>query len=344
MEHETDMRALSPTSAPILLAPPSSASIHTVALPRWHSGELALPDPFVLESGQALRNARLAWQCAGPVDAPLVIALGGISAHRRVCADDARSGWWQAQCGEQRALDTGQYRVLGIDWLGGVDDSSGPRDGEEFPAISTLDQARALLLLLNRLGVRRVHLLVGASYGGAVAQHLALLLGERLRRLVLLSAAHRSAQFALALRHVQRAILGLGADAPQALALARSLAVLGYRTPEGIEQRFGDAEPVQPWLTHHGERFVARFNAAAYRCLGASLDAHAFDPAALSTPTTLFAVREDLIVPLSLLREFAAAAPRCTLVEISSNYGHDAFLKEEQTVGALLRVALEDAP
>src|SRR3954469_4369041 len=118
MEHETDMRAFSPTAVPTSSAPLSSAPIRSGALPRWQSGELALPDPFVLESGQALRNARLAWQCAGPADAPLVIALGGISAHRRVCADDARSGWWQAQCGEQRALDTRNYRVLGIDWLG----------------------------------------------------------------------------------------------------------------------------------------------------------------------------------------------------------------------------------
>ena len=333
MEHETDMSARSA----------SSAQIRVAALPRRQQGELVLPDPFVLESGQTLRNARLAWQCVGPAEAPLVIALGGISAHRRVCSDDGR-GWWESQCGAQCALDTDQYRVLGIDWLGGVDASTGPRGCADFPAVSTLDQARALLLLLNRLGVRRVHLLVGASYGGAVAQHLAVLLGDRLRRLVLLSAAQRSSQFALALRHVQRAILDLGADVPQALALARSLAVLGYRTPEGIEQRFGEAEPVLPWLAHHGERFVARFDPAAYRCLGASLDAHAFDATALRTPTTLFAVREDLIVPLSLLREFARCAQRCELVEISSNYGHDAFLKEDETVGALLRTALEEIP
>lgn len=317
-------------------------------LPRfagYQQGELDLPDPFLLESGAPLRHAKLAWQCSGPADAPLLVVLGGISAHRRVCAADGR-GWWEAQCGAARALDTLRYRVLGIDWLGGVDDSTGARHLAQLPDISSADQARALLLLLNRLGVRRVHLLVGASYGGAVAQHLAVLLGERLRRLVLLSAAHRSAQFALALRHVQRAILELGADAPAALALARSLAVLGYRTPEGIERRFGGAagDGVHAWLAHHGASFSARFHASAYRCLGGSLDRHAVDPAAIRVPTTLFAVREDLIVPLSLLHEYAArAAAPCELVEISSGYGHDAFLKEEAGVGAVLKAALEVA-
>lgn len=310
----------------------------------WRQGELTLPDPFALESGGSLHGARLAWQCAGPAQAPLVIVLGGISAHRRPCAQDG-SGWWESQCGPARALDTQRYRLLGVDWLGGVDASCGQGEVAAFPAISTSDQARALLLLLNRLGVRHVHLIVGASYGGAVAQHLAALLGDRLQRLVLLNAAHRPAQFALALRHIQRSILDLGGDAEAALALARALAVLGYRTPEGVEARFAGVDPtdgVLGWLAHHGERFAARFNAAAYRCLGASLDTHTIDPATIRAPTTLFGVHEDLIVPSSLLREYAArAGGNCELVEIGSAFGHDAFLKEDAAVAAVLRHALE---
>ena len=336
MDNETSMSA-----QPEHLHLPPKLGEHAAAA--YQHGELALPDPFPLESGEQLRHATLAWQCSGPADAPLVIVLGGISAHRRVCSADGR-GWWEAQCGEGRTLDTLRYRVLGIDWLGGVDASTGPRD-TDFPQISSADQARALLLLLNRLGVRRVHLLVGASYGGAVAQHLAALLGERLRHLVLLSAAHRSARFALALRHVQRTILELGGDSHAALALARSLAVLGYRTPEGIEQRFGadNGDDALAWLAHHGATFSARFNPFAYRCLGGSLDRHAIDPAAIRVPTTLFAVREDLIVPLSLLRDYAnRAGGPCELVEISSEYGHDAFLKEVAGVAAVLHSALED--
>ncbi|MBS0569674.1 MAG: alpha/beta fold hydrolase [Proteobacteria bacterium] len=303
---------------------------------QWTRGVLALPDPFQLESGETLECARLFWQCAGPAQAPLVVVLGGISAHARCCAPDG-SGWWEAQCGAGRALDTNRYRLLGIDWLGGADASSAAAG----TAISSADQARAILLLINRLGVRQAHLLVGASYGGAVAQHLAALLGARLRRLVLLCAAHRSSAFARALRHVQRAILDLGDDPPAALALARELAILGYVTNAQIESRFGASSDVLPWLRHQGTRFAARFNADAYRCLGESLDAHAIDPATIRAPTTLFGVTEDQLVPPSLLREFAARAPDCALVEISSAFGHDAFLKEEAVVADVLRCALQ---
>ncbi len=322
-----------------------SAKVHADPRIEWHEGLLALPHPFALESGEVLHHGRLAWQCVGPEQAPLVIVLGGISAHRRCCAQD-ESGWWQAQCGPGRALDTRHYRLLGVDWLGGVDVSTGPQGNADFPAIAASDQARALLLLLNRIGVRQVHLIVGASYGGAVAQHLAALLGERLHGLVLLSAAHRPSQFAVALRHVQRSTLELGDDAQAALALARSLAVLSYRTPEGVEARFTDAAPgdVIGWLAHHGDRFAQRFNAAAYRCLGASLDAHLIDPASVRVQTVVLGVREDLLVPISLLHEYARrAGAKCRLLEISSIYGHDAFLKEEAVVGTLLREALEAA-
>jgi len=310
---------------------------------RWRDGVLELAEPFRVESGATLQHARLAWHCVGPDEAPLVVVLGGISAHRRACAPDGR-GWFEAQCGAGRALDSTRFRLLGIDWLGGVDGSTGPHENADFPAVSTADQARALLLLLNRFGVRRVHLLVGASYGGNVAQQLAVLLGDRLRHLVLFSAAHRPSQFGLALRHVQRAILDLGNDTKAALALTRALAVLGYRTPQGVEGRFGDdaaGTQVLSWLDHHGETFATRFDAAAYRILSTSVDAHRIDPATIAAPTTQFAVREDLIVPLSLLREYAERARQCELVEISSAYGHDAFLKEEKLVGNVLRSALE---
>jgi homoserine O-acetyltransferase len=296
-----------------------------------------LPEPFVLESGQALERAQLAWQCVGPVGAPLVIVLGGISAHARCCTVDG-AGWWEAQCGEGRALDTRRYRLLGVDWLGGAHDSSAAIGA----SVSSADQARAILLLINRLGARQVQLLVGASYGGAVAQHLAVLLGARLRRLVLLCAAHRSSAYGLATRHVQRAILNLGCGAKGVVALARELAILGYVTNEQLESRFASAGEVLPWLARHGEKFAAQFDADAYRCLGESLDTHDIDPAAIHAPTTLFGVKEDQLVPPSLVREFAQRAPQCELQEISSPHGHDAFLKEEAIVADLLRAALED--
>jgi homoserine O-acetyltransferase len=309
---------------------------------RCAQGVLALPDPFVLEGGDTLHGAGIAWQCVGPNAAPLVVVLGGISAHRR-CSGFAGPGWWEAQCGAGLALDIERFRLLSVDWLGGCGESTGPEPGGDFPAIATTDQARAILLLLNRLGIRHVHAIVGASYGGAVGQHVAALLGRRLGRLVLLSAAHRPSQFALALRDVQRSILDLGENSAASLALVRALAIIGYRTAQGFEERFAASDNgAIEWLAQHGTRFAQRFNASAYRCLSTSLDAHRIDAAAITVPTTVFSVVDDLLVPPTLSREFAATcAGPCNLVEISSIYGHDAFLKEETIVADVLCRALE---
>jgi homoserine O-acetyltransferase/O-succinyltransferase len=144
---------------------------------------------------------------------------------------------------------------------------------------------------------------------------------------------------------VQRSILDLGDDSPAALALVRALAIIGYRTPQGFEERFSESADAVAWLAHHGNAFAERFNASAYRCLSTSLDAHRIDPAAISVPTTILSVDQDLLVPPSLSREFSeTCAGPCELVEISSSYGHDAFLKEESVVADLLRRVLGQTP
>ena len=71
------------------------------------------------------------------------------------------------------------------------------------------------------------------------------------------------------------------------------------------------------------------------------------DPASISVPATLVAVSEDQLVPLSDMRELAAQlAGGAKLVELSSPFGHDAFLKESQALAAVFAplVAGESKP
>ena len=83
------------------------------------------------------RTLRLAFECQGPADAPVLLVAGGISAHRHVAASASfpEPGWWPGQAGPGRALDTARWRVLAIDWLGA--------DGNLDLAIDSADQADA---------------------------------------------------------------------------------------------------------------------------------------------------------------------------------------------------------
>jgi homoserine O-acetyltransferase len=317
-----------------------------------------LPFEFALERSGALEGAQLGYELFGPADAPLVVALGGISAGRHASrsARDPSPGWWPDFVGEGAPIDTGRWRVLSFDWLGGAGASSGPANWgaqERFPIVSAGDQARALALLLDHLRVERVEALVGASYGGMVALAFAALCPERARCMLVISAAHRSDPLSTAWRSLQRAIVALGAQhgcEEAALAIARGLAMTSYRTRAEFAQRFGAAPsevggvprfPVEDYLESRGRAWAANVPAAVHTGLSLSIDLFRVDPRALRVPATIVGVRSDALVPIEHVRELARtlAAP-CELVELDSLYGHDAFLKELETIGSTIARAL----
>ena len=170
-------------------------------------GVVQLGERFTLHHGGVLVCPRLAWRIEGPADAPLVAALGGISAHRRVFGASLRSGWWDDLVGPGRALDAARLRVLGIDYLGGSGESSAPEAGIPFPSLSSFDQAEAVRVLLDHLRIERLRAIVGASYGGMVGLAFAQRYAERVEQLIVISAADRTHPMSTAWRSVQRQML-----------------------------------------------------------------------------------------------------------------------------------------
>ena len=75
---------------------------------------------------------------------------------------------------------------------------------------------------------------------------------------------------------------------------------------------------------------------------GEKTRAYSRPTARVPTPTTLVAVRQDQLVPLVQMRDLARRISGvCRLVEIDSVFGHDAFLKEDDTLGPVFVEALE---
>ena len=328
---------------------------------RVQEGILDIPGDFPLHHGSCLREARIAWRLAGAANAPVICALGGISAHRRVClTDDPRDGWWDEAAGADRALDTESFRILSFDYLGGSGASSGPRsDGgvaADFPAISSYDQAEALRRLLDHLGIGALAAIAGASYGGMVALAFGERLPERVARLLVIGAADRAHPLATAWRSVQRRAVRFALDCgrpAEGLELARALGMATYRSAEEFAARFAGCAlrdgrrfvfPVEEYLFARGRDYAARYSAESYLALSESIDLHRVEADRIFVPTTVIAVREDQLVPLADARALAARLPHGRLHEISSIYGHDAFLKEPEQLRAIFHSALGSAP
>ena len=220
--------------------------------------EILRLEPFDLHFGGQLADAKICFRLIGNRRGPLVAVLGGISAHRVVAGDAA--AWWPQIVGAGLGVDTRQYCVLGMDYLGGRGDSSTPSGdsstppgdsstptGARFPPISSYDQADALGRIVRHLGSSSLHAILGASYGGMVALCFAERYPAEVQRMVIVSAADKPQALSTAWRSVQRQIVreaiarGEGAAG---LKLARALAMTTYRSSSEFSRRF-DAAPTR---------------------------------------------------------------------------------------------------
>jgi homoserine O-acetyltransferase len=153
------------------------------------------------------------------------------------------------------------------------------------------------------------------------------------------------------------------------LALARRMALLNYRSPSELNDRFGRAwqsEAVNPlgaggrwavesYLDFHGNKFTRRFDANSYITLVEAMNSHDVGRGRGSVEKALKSIKakalvagiqSDRLFPISG-QELIAAHIGGELVGgklrvIESEFGHDGFLIEHEKIGALLRELLAD--
>jgi len=271
----------------------------------------------------------------GNMNGPLLIVMGGISASRFV-ADGGRlnRGWWSKLVRQGGAIDLNQFKVLGIDF-------APEKGGLDCPeTITTLDQAKRIVALLEAENLGPAKAIIGSSYGGMCALALAEHYPDWVENLCVIGAAHKPYPIGVGWRGIQRRVvrLGLDADKPEAgLKLARELAMTTYRTPEEFSDRFELIEtqtnPSQfdicDYLGSRGDVFAEQMDARRFLALSESIDLHRVEPENITTPTVLMTAISDQLAPLPIMRELRdRLAGQSELFTFTSLYGHDAFLKE----------------
>jgi homoserine O-acetyltransferase len=221
-----------------------------------------------------------------------------------------------------------------------------------FPSISSYDQAEVLVRLLNHLGIKSLRAIAGGSYGGMVALAFGERYPDRVSHLLVICAADRAHPMSTAWRSTQRRVVRFAVDCgrpAEGLELARSLAMTTYRSSEEFSARFNglpDREgerfvfPVERYLCARGSSYASKYLPESFLCLSESIDLHRVDATSVFVPVTAVAFREDLLVPLADMRALAARLPNGRLHEISSIYGHDAFLKETDQLRGIFASAL----
>lgn len=341
---------------------------------------LQVEGAFDMRRGGSLPRPVVAYETWGQLNAArdnAILIFTGMSpsAHASSSPEDPSPGWWEEIVGPSRPLDTRRYFVICINSLGSCFGSTGPASVDpatgqpyrlHFPVLTLEDVANAGRLVVEALGIPRLHALVGPSMGGMTSLAFAIQHPGLVRNLVLISTGARSLPFSIALRSLQREMIRrdpdwqegnypAGAGPITGMRLARKLGMITYRSAREWEQRFGrervaeerqtgnafalDFE-VEAYLEAHAQKFTGQFDANCYLYLSRASDL--FDVAEHGGSVTaglarvqveralVIGVETDFLFPIAQQRELAsgldARGRQVHLVELPSIQGHDSFL------------------
>lgn len=342
----------------------------------------------VLERGGVLPMARVSYESWGELSEAknnAVLLLHALTGDSHVIGDPgpghATGGWWTGIVGPGKYIDTDRWFVIAPNMLGGCQGTTGPAsfapDGREwgarFPYLTIRDQVDAQAALADSFGIEAWAAVIGGSMGGMQALEWAVSYPGRVERVAILAAPPISDADQIALNSVQIEAIQMdpkfaegeyyeaadGEGPHRGLALARRMALLNYRSPSELNNRFerswqsgvsplGDSGrfAVESYLDFHGNKFTRRFDANSYVLLVQAMNSHDIGrdrggvTAALSRVTAkslVLGIDSDRLMPVSDQLAIASGLPTTidggTATVIHSEFGHDAFLIEDDIVG-----------
>jgi len=345
-----------------------------------------------LERGGALPAARIAYETWGELNADAsnaVLVLHALTGDSHLTGPAGpghpTAGWWSGLVGQGQVLDPADWFIVAPNMLGGCQGSTGPAslapDGTEwgprFPYLSIRDQVEAQRLFADAIGVSRWAGVIGGSMGGMQALEWAVTHPDRVERVAVLAAPPISSADQIALNSVQNEAIRMdpafaggdyygapdGAGPHRGLALARRMALLNYRSPTELNDRFerswqsglsplggGGLFAVESYLGFHGNKFTRRFDANSYLVLTDAMNSHDIGRDRGGVATALArATARAVVIGIDSDRLFPVAGQRIIArhlpgnidgdepVVLESPFGHDAFLIEDALVSEQLR-------
>ncbi|MBX7541695.1 homoserine O-acetyltransferase MetX [Qipengyuania sphaerica] len=358
------------------------------------SRTLELPQPLALDGGGELVGATLAYETYGELNADrsnAILLCHALTGDQYVASPHpvtGKPGWWERMVGPGKPIDTGRFHVICANVIGSCMGSSGPAseasDGKpyamRFPVITIRDMTRALVGLLDEIGIDTLHAVVGGSMGGMQALSLAANWPSRAARVLVIASTSRHSAQNIAFHELGRqAVMAdprwnqgdyYGGEAPDnGLAVARMAAHITYLSEEALTEKFGrnlqdreaksfgfDADfQVESYLRYQGSGFTQRFDANSYLYITRAMDyfdlaeehggklADAF--AGTAARFCLVSFDSDWLYPTSesrhVVRALNAAGAAVSFVELSAPHGHDSFLLDVPALDRVVKGFLE---
>lgn len=322
--------------------------------------------PFPLERGGTLPTLQIAYLTFGQLNA---LKNNVVWVFHALTANSDPTDWWAGVVGEGTLINPEEHFIVCANVLGSfygttcprsLNDAIGEAYGIDFPLFTVRDVVQMQHLLRVHLGIEKIKLCIGGSFGGHQALEFALVQPELVESMVLLATSARETAWSIAIHEAQR--MAIESDmtwknndekaGATGLKTARALGLLSYRTIDAyIQGQSDDTEILDDfkaasYMRYQGEKLEKRFHAHCYWHLTKCLDTHHVGrnrggiPAALcqiSAFTTIIGIQSDMLIPPSEQAFLAEHIPNSKYYEIPSKYGHDGFLIEVEQINAILR-------
>ncbi|TZF96354.1 alpha/beta fold hydrolase [Chryseobacterium panacisoli] len=278
--------------------------------------------------------------------APIILINHALTGNSDVSGE---KGWWKQLAGNNQVVDTDQYTVLCFNIPGNGYDDFLIENYEDF---TPADIAAIFLKGLEALHIKNLYAIIGGSLGGGIAWEMLAKQPDLAEIFIPIACDYRTHDWLHAQCLVQKFLLN---DKEEPLQKARIHAMLCYRTPQSLNDRFQnqynqDKQRLESedWLVYHGNALNERFSLKAYRLMNHLLMNINTEETALEIIEArmhMISVDTDLFFPASEIRmcfeNLKEKNKDVSYHEIQSIHGHDAFLMEYQQLNNIIKNILQ---
>ena len=333
--------------------------------------KLQLQGNFPLESGQNLTGVEIAYHTYGKLnkEGDNVVWI----CHALTANSDA-ADWWKGMVGQGQCFDPDKHFIVCANILGSCYGTTGPLSEDEngktyysnFPDITIRDMVKAHVALRNHLGISQIQVLTGGSIGSFQAVEWAIMEPAVIKHLVMIAGGVKATAWTTGFNEAQR--MAIRADksffdpnpdgGKEGMKAARAMALLSYRN----SYAYNKTQPIDEkddykklkaitYQQYQGEKLARRFHAHSYYVLTRAFDSHHAGRnrgglkkalATITARTLIVAIDTDILFPKEDQELSAGLITGASLKFIHSDYGHDGFLLEYDSLTKVIREFMED--
>ncbi|KIL52551.1 homoserine O-acetyltransferase [Jeotgalibacillus alimentarius] len=328
---------------------------------------------LTLESGKSIEHVSLRYERAGDHTLPVVLICHALTGTHQSVGTEENPGWWRGFAADHGYIDLTRFQTITFNVLGGCSGSTGPdsynqeeKYRSDFPFITVKDMVNAQYKALVKLGVEKLHGVIGGSLGGMQTLEWCITYPDFMEKAVLLAATPSLSDYGIAFNRIgihaiendpawNHGFYERASDV-KGFEVARMVGLVTYRSPHLFTGRFNreekEAEEKQPfyqvesYLKYQGEKITKRFDPNSYLTLLYAMNHHdigrgrgGIQEAAGRIRSKLLCIgfKGDLLYPPEDIQSFAGAVPDAVFHEVDTAFGHDGFLIEFDKWGEIVK-------